>query len=330
MARLVISALVWVVLLGFQAVVRWPQMKEGDPDYKVKYLQFASQRQQVSMAYRYEKAPKPNGRTVLLLHGKNFSGAYWQRTMKVLLDEGYDVVAPDQVGFGQSSKPTNYQFTFQQLSTNTKQLLHGLGIQKAIVLGHSMGGMLALRFALMHPDMTEQLILENPLGLEDWKLKVPYLPPAQEFVLEMAKSKATVKNYMLENYFHGEWKDEYNTLLQQSTATMGTAEHEKHAWCQALATDMIYSQPVLYEFSQLRVPTTLIIGQADRTAIGKDRVHKSVAATLGDYPKLGKTAAQQIPRAELIELEDVGHIPHAEVFDLFIEKVLWVLKQKEG
>src|ERR1700749_2415992 len=77
--------------------------------YSVKYQQFWSQAQQLSMAYRYEKAARTNGKTVLLLHGKNFSGEYWQTTMQFLLGKGYDVIAPDQIGFGNSSMLKQYQ-----------------------------------------------------------------------------------------------------------------------------------------------------------------------------------------------------------------------------
>ena len=90
--------------------------------------------------------------------------------------EGFRVIVPDQVGFGKSTKPKTFQYTFQQLALNTKTLLDSLGINKITVLGHSMGGMIAVRFALMYPETTEKLVLENPLGLEDWKLKVPYTP----------------------------------------------------------------------------------------------------------------------------------------------------------
>jgi pimeloyl-ACP methyl ester carboxylesterase len=60
------------------------------------------------------------------------------------------------------------------LAQNTKAVLDELKIDKIYLLGHSMGGMLATRFALMYPEMVEKLILENPIGLEDWKLVAPY------------------------------------------------------------------------------------------------------------------------------------------------------------
>lgn len=66
---------------------------------------------------------------------------------------------PDQVGFGKSSKPQDYQFSFAALAANTQTLMQELGISNSIFFGHSMGGMLASRFALLYPQQTQRLIL---------------------------------------------------------------------------------------------------------------------------------------------------------------------------
>ncbi|MGE8243309.1 MAG: alpha/beta fold hydrolase, partial [Sphingobacterium sp.] len=142
--------------------------------YEVHYLNLKSQGEEIKMAYMDVSSQQPNGHTVLLLHGKNFNGAYWKTTIQALNSAGYRVIIPDQIGFGKSSKPTAYQFTFQQLAQNTKLLLDKLGLDKVALLGHSMGGMLATRFTLMYPETVEKLVLENPIGLEDWKLVAPY------------------------------------------------------------------------------------------------------------------------------------------------------------
>src|SRR6201986_4017991 len=115
------------------------------------------------MAYMDVKPQQPNGKTVVLLHGKNFNGAYWKTTIDALTKDGYRVIAPDQIGFGKSSKPVGYQFTFQQLAINTKAILDQLGIDHIYLLGHSMGGMIAMRFTLMYPDIVSKLILVDPL-----------------------------------------------------------------------------------------------------------------------------------------------------------------------
>jgi pimeloyl-ACP methyl ester carboxylesterase len=89
---------------------------------------------------------------------------------------------------------------------------------------------------------------------------------------------------------------------------------------------MIFTQPVLYEFPLLHVPTLLIIGQRDRTAIGRGWASKDVAATLGDYPTLGRKAAAAIPGAKLVEIEGVGHLPQVEAFPRYRDALLAFLR----
>ena len=84
------------------------------------------------------------------------------------------------------------------------------------------------------------------------------------------------------------------------------------AWSQALTSDMVFTQPVVHEFPKIAVPTTLLIGQKDRTAIGKDLAPPDVAKRIGDYPALGRRAAAAIPKARLVEFADLGHSPQVE------------------
>ncbi len=76
----------------------------------------------------------------------------------------------------------------------------------------------------------------------------------------------------------------------------------------------------------LRVPTLLIIGQRDRTAVGKAWAPKDVAATLGDYPALGRKAAAALPGAKLVELDGVGHLPQVEAFDRYRDALVELLR----
>lgn len=294
--------------------------------YQVKYFDFKSQGQELSMAYIFEKSEKSNGNTIILFHGKNFNGAYWEQTIRQLLNNGYNVLAPDQIGFGKSTKPDWYHYTFQQLAENTKGLIDSLNIKKAVLLGHSMGGMLATRFSLMFPETVEKLILENPIGLEDWKIKVPYQSIDDWYQNELNKSAEGVKNYMLKNYFDNNWKEEYDKLVYLNSGFLGSPDYPRLAWNSALTYDMVFTQPVYYEFKNLQVPTVLIIGLRDRTALGKDKVDPKIAETMGDYPAISREVANLIPDAQLIPLEGIGHIPHIENFDLFFQNLLEALK----
>lgn len=287
--------------------------------YPVETLKVRAQDQELEMAYM-DVAPTadPNGRTVLLLHGKNFSGAYWATTIEALAAQGFRVIAPDQVGFGKSSKPRHFQFSFHQLAELTAGLLDAAGVKRASVVGHSMGGMLATRFALMYPQRTERLALVNPIGLEDWKRLVPYQAVHGWYQQELDKTAQGIKAYMTKSYFDGQWKPEYEPLLAIQARWAEGPDHELTSWVSALTYDMIFTQPVVHEFGDVTVPTLLIIGQRDRTALGKGQVTPEVAKTLGDYPALGKAAAATIPKAELVEMDGIGHVPQYEDFPTYI------------
>ncbi len=90
--------------------------------FEVKYLDLNIQHQSLKMAYMDVMPQNYNGKNVVLLHGKNFNGAYWETTVRELTKSGYRVVVPDQIGFGKSTKPQNFQYSFQQLADNTKAL----------------------------------------------------------------------------------------------------------------------------------------------------------------------------------------------------------------
>lgn len=283
--------------------------------YEVKSLRIEDQAKQLDLAYMDLTPEKPNGRSVLLLHGKNFSGAYWKPTADKLAAEGFRVIMPDQIGFGRSSKPVDYQYSFQAYGLHMRDLLDQLKAEKPIVVGHSMGGMVAARFALMFPERVEKLVLVNPIGLEDWKRVVPYASVDAGYAAELKKGPDAIRDYMTKAYFDGKWKAEYDPLLALQAGWAVGPDRELIARVSALTSDMVFTQPVVYEFGDLKAPTLLIIGERDRTAIGKERATPEVAKTLGQYQELGKAAAKAIPGAKLVALPGIGHVPQYEVFD---------------
>lgn len=287
--------------------------------YPVHFIALKVQNQELQMAYMDVKPKNFNGKNILLLHGKNFNGAYWKTTIEALTAKGYRVIAPDQIGFGKSTKPEHFQYSFHQLAQNTKAILDELNITKTAVLGHSMGGMLATRFALMYPEMTEKLILENPIGLEDYKVYVPYQSVDWWYEKELKSNYESIKNYQLKFYYDNKWKPEYDQWVNILAGWTLHKDYPIIAWNSALTYDMIMTQPVVYEFSNIKAPTLLIIGTRDRTALGKNLAPENVRETLGLYYELGKKTQQKIPNSKLVEIENIGHLPHIESFEKFIQ-----------
>jgi pimeloyl-ACP methyl ester carboxylesterase len=305
----ILGALLFPVL-AHGASAYGPELQGFEYPYPVASLEFSSQQQPMHMAYMDVRPSPGNGRTVVLLHGKNFCAATWHETIRVLSEAGYRVIAPDQIGFCKSTKPPHYQYSFQQLARNTHALLRSLGVERATLVGHSTGGMIAVRYALMYPGETEQLVLVNPIGLEDWKaLGVPSLSLDEWYARDLKTNAASIGSYERNTYYAGHWSPQYQQWVDMLAGLYTGPGKELVAWNSASIYDMIYTQPVLYEFPNLTVPTLLMIGDKDTTAIGKDFSPPAVSATLGHYRELGKRAAAQIPHARLVEFPELGHAP---------------------
>lgn len=305
-------------------------METWDYPHEVHYLPLEIHEADVRMAYMDVSPESFGGETndcvVVLMHGKNFFGAYWEDTIKVLGRAGYRVIVPDQVGFGKSSKP-DLHYSFHLLAHNTRKLLDELGIEKVAVVGHSMGGMLASRFALMYPEATTHLVLENPIGLEDYRVKVPWVPTKKIYRSILGKTEQGIRQDF-QSYFL-DWNPEYERFVEVHYRWTLGGEYPRLAWSSALTAQMIYEQPVVHELKRLKPPTLLVIGQEDRTAVGESRVSAEVARSLGRYPQLGKRTAKAIPNSKLVELPEVGHIPHLAAQEDFHQSLLSFLAGKE-
>ena len=300
------------------APVYGPQLQGFEYPAPVVEFAFTGQGQALQMAYLDYKPTKPNGHAVVLMHGKNFCAATWHDTSVALQQAGLRVIVPDQIGFCKSSKPANYAYSFVELARQTHALMVSLKIKKATVIGHSMGGMLATRYALMYPAEVTQLVMVNPLGLEDWKaMGVPPLTDDQWYQRELAFTDERLRNYQLSTYYANEWKPAYEPWIQMIAGMYRGPGKETVAWHAALTFGMIFNQPVVHEFGQIKVPTLLLIGEKDTTAIGRDLVDEPLKSQLGNYRAMALRAVKTIPGARVVLFPDLGHAPQIQNPDRF-------------
>jgi pimeloyl-ACP methyl ester carboxylesterase len=293
-----------------------PMLAGFDYPFDVHYFEFTSRNLPLKMAY-LDVAPAgtANGDTVVLLHGKNFCAATWENTIPALSRAGYRVIAPEQIGFCKSSKPEHYQYSFHQLAANTHALLQAAGVKNPIVLGHSTGGMLAFRYALMYPQETKVLAAVNPIGLEDWKAKgVPMATIDDLYQAELKTTADSIRAYERNTYYAGTWAPAYDKWVSMLAGMYEGEGGKLFAWSQALTSDMIFSQPVVYEFGNITVPTLLLIGEKDNTAVGKNRASTASASVqgLGNYKELGPATARAVKGSVLVTFPEDGHAPQIQ------------------
>lgn len=266
-----------------------------------------------------------NGRTVVLLHGKNFCGATWDSTAKALTQNGFRVLIPDQVGFCKSSKPQSAQYSFAMMATFTQAMMQRAGVERAAIVGHSTGGMLAMHFALLHPQAAERLVLVNPLGLNDVMAEgVPHTPLDKLIAAERKKGSEGMKKYQLDTYYHGQWQPRYDKWVAMLAGQYATDDGDAVEIAQAKTADMILTQPVSQHLSRLKLPVTLMIGMRDTTSFGKEQAPDAVKPRLRTVPQVAPEAAAKM-KAQLVRFPDYGHSPQVEAPAVFEARLLQVL-----
>ena len=292
---------------------------EGWPyPYTVHMFDLTVDGQPCRMAYMDVAPTGPaNGRTAVLLHGKNFSSDYWANVIDHLAGLGYRVVVPDQIGFNKSSKP-DIAYSFDELSADTLALLDSLGVTGPVdLVGHSTGGMLAVRFALLHPGRVRRLVLEDPIGLEDYRIAIP---PQTTETLAAAERRQTAETYraFIARYFVSYPADKQAPFVEQRMGIARSGEFDRWARAAAETYQMIYRQPVRYEYGHLAMPVVIAVGAQDRTVVMKGYGDPARTAGMGDFPALARQACSEVRDCRVSVIAESGHVPHLERPDSFL------------
>ena len=290
-----------------------------DYPYPVSYLPLTLYGQDVRMAYMdIPPAGTPNGRPVVLFHGMNFGGFYFSGPIEALRKEGFRLVVPDQIGFGRSSKPI-IPYNFHDMALNSRKLLTSLGITKVSIVGHSMGGMLAARFAASFPDITEKAVIYNPIGLADPRYERPWRSADEAYQATMKQTNdqrwgafyANIRRYFPSP---GAWKPEYEKYVRILYAPTLSSDWPRLAMVRSIYQQITYLDPVDYDWPKIKSKTLVIGGDKDGP----------------DFPVRAKHIAETIPGAELVLLPNLGHVPHLEAPDIFLPELLKFLKGDAG
>jgi pimeloyl-ACP methyl ester carboxylesterase len=253
----------------------------------------------------------PNGRTVVLLHGRNFPSSYWASTIKALAATGYRVIAPDQIGFGKSSKP-GFAYSFDMMARVTLALLDSLGVARFDLVGHSMGGMLAVRIARVDGDRIDHLTLYSPIGLEDYRF---YVPPATDEQLMTQEQNLTADAYrkqLMTNYSLSLPEETIEPFVEIRERIRASGEYPRWLKSFVASYQMIYRQPVVHEIPLIDRPTLFIMGAEDHNAPGRASASAEDKLKMGHNADLAKALAAQMPHARVVVLEGVGHLGHLE------------------
>jgi len=223
------------------------------------------------------------GTPLVLLHGYPLDHLLWEEVAP-LLEDTFDLILPDLRGFGESTT-VGSPYTMDDYASDVAGLLDQLGIQKAAIAGHSMGGYVALAFARLYPERISGLGLVSSQVLAD--------PPDRKDGRYKSAAEVSEKGIggVVETMAPKFTSDE----RLQAFARDAMERQQPAAFIGALKAmaERMDSTPLLPSF---KFPVVIIHGKAD-ALIPIDRAREVKNA---------------VPQAHLVELESAGHIPMLE------------------
>lgn len=280
--------------------------------HPVRYMNVRLMGRDHRMAYM-DVAPtdEANGRTAVLFHGMNFFAAAFAPTISALADAGFRVIAVDRLGYGRSSKPLIH-YNLHIPARNTKALLDELGLGRVAIVGHSMGGMVATRFASTYPDVTSHVVMVNQIGLTDSRPGRQWTDPEDAYrsVLEGTTYRSVLAGHR--RYYPNGWRDEYLPwVMYQYGLTLG-GDWPRMARVRASQRRILFEDPVVHEWQYIGTKALVIGGSEDRL--------------VRDYPAAARNVAEQLQNAELVLFPGAGHSPHFEIPDEFHAELIRFLR----
>ena len=246
-----------------------------------------------------------SGDPLVLIHGSTLDTRMWDDQFETFA-QYYQVIRYDVRGFGKSALPTDESYT---RADDLRALLEYLGIPHANVLGLSMGGRIAISFALLYPDMTRSLIIVDsfPEGFQ------PPPEPAGLWSALFAKAKdvgtQAAKRLWLDNPLFEPAREKPHVA---SCLALIISDYSGWHWINKDPKQAI-SPPAIQRLGEVAAPTLIIVGERD----------------LRRFHTIADTMQQQIANAQKVVLPGVGHIPNMEDADRFNQNVLSFLRGLE-
>jgi pimeloyl-ACP methyl ester carboxylesterase len=261
---------------------------------------------------------------VLLVHGKNFFGAYWKGVIEALRHEGFRVIVPDVIGWGKSTKPST--LTAASLVTHLRSLIDQLKVDSVAFIGHSTGGLIGMHMARALPERVHALVLENPMGLEDYRNGLTRSVRHQDWADdERSQTADQIRQYMA-HYFVNKEARLIEPFVAVRMAIGQGPEFERWVQSSAAASDMLLSEPAVDFVASLATPTLFICGLSDRTYVGAKYTAPKDQVAKGNIAALAEGFAARMPKARFMGVPDTGHVPHLESPAAFDTGVLEFLR----
>lgn len=276
------------------------------------------------VAYVDMPAASPDAKTVVFVHGLGSYLKFWRSQLDAFHQQGYHVVAVDLPGYGKSDKPGSFPYTMEAMADVVRELVQGLGVQKPILAGHSMGGQTSLSYAIRYPEDLSALVLVSPAGFEkfSWKEKAWFQRVMSTEFIKHAPESAIWGSVRQGNFMS--WRPELEWLVEERVRLAKSPEFDAYAYANVRTVrGLARNDFVRDNLHRVTVPTLIVYGTDDRL-IPNPFLHGGEARDIMEY------GASRIPGAKLVPLKGCGHTVQLDCPQRFNEAVLPFLRDAAG
>lgn len=246
------------------------------------------------------------GAPIVLLHGLGEHAGYWDENVPTLIAAHRRVIVPDLAGHGRSSKePGHYSMSLQAKLINA--LLDQLKLSEPVILvGHSMGGHIALRFSRSYPSRVQRLVLISPAGIERFTAEESaWLNRVSTVSTLASRSPSDLRAHFKRNIF-GLWGRAAEAHLNERFTLNKDPQFLDYIRAVVSSIQGMLNDRVAYELNQVEVPTYLMMGAEDRL-IPNPYLHG------GRAKDIIVQAQKQFPNLiKAVLLPQIGHMPQIE------------------
>ena len=288
----------------------WPEKSITLPELRGKYKTATEPR----LAY-VELNPE-GARTVIFLHGLGSYLKFWRYQLDEFAGKGYRVLALDMLGYGKSDKPASFPYTMEAMADVVRAFAHRVEADKPILVGHSMGGQVALSFAIRYPDELAALVLTSPAGFEEFGDKEKrWLEKVFTVNLVAGANEYEIWGNIRYNNFY-RWRPELEWLVEERVRTTKDPTFRSYAYANVKSVRGLAANDfVRQNLEKIRVPAVIVHGDKDRL-IPNPFLHGGTTKGVMEY------GHAHIHGSKLVTLEGCGHTVQMDCAEEYNHAVL--------
>lgn len=310
-ARMLVGSLVLALVAGcaFPAPTAWKKLRYPMP---VAHLDLGGQ---LNVAISDVGDGDP---TLVLIHGLGSYMPVWSRNLAEL-SRHHRVVAIDLPGYGKSAK-ANFDYSMKFYADVVEAVIDSLQLKHVVLVGHSMGGQIALTHALRYPGRAEKLVLVAPAGFERFgKGEGAWLAAAVEKDVVKATPPEAVWANVAVNFYS--MPDEAKFMAIDRLRVIGGPDFDAYAYAVSRSVYAMVHEPVLDRLHEIHVPALIVFG-ADDGLIPNPILHG------GTTRAVAEAGRRALPDARLVIVPRAGHMVQVEEPAAFDAAVLDFLKEE--